>query len=63
MLWQDFVNYFGMVDICKIDDNANYLSVESNFNKRNGEMFEFETHDPGTVTVGLSQQSLRGSSE
>lgn len=41
MLWEDFVNYFGMVDICKVDDNANYLDVESDFNKHNGEMFEF----------------------
>lgn len=27
MLWKDFVDYFGMVDICRIDDNANYLNV------------------------------------
>lgn len=54
MLWDDFVNYFGMVDICKIDDNANYLDVEADFNKKNGQMFEFETNG-GTATVGLSQ--------
>lgn len=41
MLWEDFANYYGMVDICKIDDNANYIEVESDFNKHNGEMFEF----------------------
>ena len=41
MLWEDFVNYFGMVDICRIDDNANYLSVESNFHLKRGEMFDF----------------------
>ena len=41
ILWEDFVNYFGMVDICTIDDNANYVSVESEFDKHNGEMFEF----------------------
>ena len=54
MLWDDFVNYFGMVDICKIDDNANYVVVEADFNKKNGQMFEFETNG-GTSTVAVSQ--------
>lgn len=36
MLWDDFVNYYGMVDLCRIDDNANYLSVESDFDKKSG---------------------------
>ena len=54
MLWEDFVNYFGMVDICTIDDNANYLNVESEFDKHNGEMFEFET-EGGKTTVAVSQ--------
>lgn len=39
MLWEDFVNYFSMVDICRINDNANYISVESDFNRKNGQMF------------------------
>ena len=30
------MNYFGMVDICTVDDNANYLSVEAEFDKHNG---------------------------
>lgn len=25
MLWEDFVSYFAMVDICKINDNAHYI--------------------------------------
>ena len=62
MLYEDFVNYFSMVDICRIDDNANYLSVESDFKKENGEMFEFETNEHGTVTLGVSQQTHRGES-
>ena len=56
------MNYFGMVDICKINDNANYLSVESEFDRHNGEMFEFET-EGGPATVALSQKTLRGESE
>lgn len=62
MLWEDFVNYFSMVDVCTLDDNANYLSVESDFDKANGEMFEFET-EGGMTTVAVSQKSLRGQSE
>ena len=60
MLWEDFVTYFGMVDICKVNDNANYISVEGDFNKKNGEIFEFDVKEPGVITVALSQQSLRG---
>lgn len=59
ILWDDFVNYFGMVDICKVNDNANYVSVEAEFDRHNGEMFEFET-EGGPATVGLSQKTLRG---
>ena len=62
MLWEDFVNYFGMVDICKINDDANYLCVEAEFDKHNGQMFEFETQG-GPATVGVSQKSLRGADE
>jgi len=27
ILWEDFVKYFRMIDICQINDNANYLFV------------------------------------
>jgi hypothetical protein len=61
ILWEDFVNYFDMVDICKINDNANYTNVDAELNKKNGEMFEFETNG-GNLTLSISQQSLRGTS-
>ena len=41
MLWQDFLNYFALVDICKINDNANYLFFEREFKSSSGEIFEF----------------------
>jgi hypothetical protein len=36
MLWEDFINYFDMVDICKINDNASYSNVDTEFDKKNG---------------------------
>ena len=31
MLWQDFDNFFVVVDICHLDDNANYFYKEAQF--------------------------------
>jgi hypothetical protein len=28
MLWEDFVQYFSMIDICRINDNAHYFSTQ-----------------------------------
>ena len=39
--WDEFLEYFGMFDICKINENANYLCAEAEFDRHNGEMFEF----------------------
>jgi len=60
MLWEDFVNYYDMVDICKINDNASFSSIEAEFDRKRGEIFQFETNG-GNLTISLSQQSLRGS--
>lgn len=27
MLWEDFVQYFTLIDICQIQDNANYFFI------------------------------------
>ncbi len=29
ILWEDFVNFFFMVDICKINDNASFTNVQT----------------------------------
>jgi hypothetical protein len=31
MLWEDFLNYFSMIDICKINDNSHYINCDSKF--------------------------------
>ena len=39
MLWEDFFTYFALVDICKVDDNANYFFFEKTFSSHHGEVF------------------------
>ena len=63
MLYEDFVNYYSMVDICKINDNANYLTSDADFDKKNGEMFEIVTDGKADITIGLSQPSQRWKAE
>jgi hypothetical protein len=41
ILWEDFVNYFFMVDICRINDNASFTNLEAEFSKKNAQLFEF----------------------
>jgi hypothetical protein len=62
MLWEDFVNLFDMLDICKLSDNSNISSVECEFTRKNGQMFEFET-EGGNLTIVLSLKSIRGLGE
>ena len=47
-----------MVDICMINDNASSTNVEADFNKKNAEIFEFESHG-GSLTIQLSQSAKR----
>ena len=37
MLYEDFVEYFFMVDICKLNDNSNYNFVPQEFSS-NGQL-------------------------
>lgn len=39
MLWDDFIKYFKLIDICKIQDNANYFYIEDSFSKEKGKIF------------------------
>ena len=47
-----------MIDVCKINDNANYINIDAKFEKKNGQMFDFQT-EGGNLTLSLSQKSLR----
>ncbi len=43
MLWEDFVNFFAMIDICRINDNANYFYYQDTYQSDIPKLFEFET--------------------
>jgi hypothetical protein len=58
ILWEDFVNYFFMVDICKINDNASFTNLQAQFSRKRAEVFEFTTNG-GSLTIELSQEERR----
>ena len=60
MLYDDLVNYFVVADICKIDDNANYLNCEAEFDKDLGQIFELETDGKAPISICVSQPCQRG---
>lgn len=31
ILWEDFIKYFQLIDICKLNDNAHYNFLQSDF--------------------------------
>jgi hypothetical protein len=41
MLWEDFVQYFNMLDICRINDNAHYFSHQTEYIDDQAKMIEF----------------------
>ena len=59
MLWEDFVEYFSMADICKINDNAHYFYYQDTYKKDEPKLFEFEIGG-GDVVISLSQPNIRG---
>ena len=58
MLWQDFDQFFVIVDICHIDDNANYFYKEMCFKNGKANYFDLST-TRGSLTLTLSQESKR----
>ena len=59
MVWEDWISFFDIVDICRLSDNANYSFCESEINRKRAEMFEFESRG-GSLSLSFSQRSLRG---
>lgn len=63
IMWEDFITYFQLVDICKIDDNANYNFAETSFQHLTPTLLQFEVgkgEEKNKVTLALTQENLRG---
>lgn len=41
MIWEDFLKYFQLLNFCKINDNASYNFLSSNFDYLVPKLFEF----------------------
>lgn len=64
ILWEDFVAYFQLVDICKINDNANYNFLETSFKHLAASLFEIDvgkaSEGRNKITLAVTQESTRG---
>ncbi len=58
ILWEDFLKYFVILDICKINDNAHYYYVSNKFEKNKPNLYDIVT-EGGDITLTASQKSKR----
>lgn len=58
MLWEDFAEYFVIVDICYINDNAHYYFHADNFKRFKPICYDIHTSG-GELTIIASQKSKR----
>lgn len=65
ILWEDFLKYFQLVDICKLNDNAHYNFLEGDFEHLAPKTFEFEIRGDQTnlATIAITQPNKRGTSQ
>jgi hypothetical protein len=59
MLWEDFLNYFLIINICLINDKANYYYEELEYPKNMAVYTKLLTKG-GEITVALTQEDTRG---
>lgn len=59
MLWEDFQKYFALVDIARVNDNANYIYYEEKFSLDKPVLYQF-TSKGKEINLSISQTDLRG---
>ncbi len=59
MFWEEFLEFFQLVDICKIDEKANYYYEELSYPKGRP-VYTQLTSKGGEATIALTQESTRG---
>jgi hypothetical protein len=63
MVWADFLHYYDMIDICKIDDSYSYNFINFDFTSKNAAFCRIETKRSGRAHIGLHQPDNRGAGE
>lgn len=58
MFWEDFLEYFQVINICKVDDKANYYYEELNYPK-DVPVFTALTTRGGNITLAVTQLDTR----
>jgi len=59
MLWEDFLDYFQLVNICKVNDRANYYYDELTY-PQDIPLYVNLITKGGRATIGLTQEDTRG---
>lgn len=59
IFWEDFLNYFQIIDICKVDDEANYYYEELVYTK-DVPVFSGMEIMGGNCTLAITQENTRG---
>lgn len=59
MLWEDFPTYFVVVNICKVEDKANYYYEELSY-PRGVFVYNKLTTKGGSATIAITQENTRG---
>lgn len=59
MFWEDFLKYFLIINICKVDDRANYYFEELTYTKDTPLYTKLITKG-GNVAIAITQENTRG---
>jgi hypothetical protein len=59
MLWEDFLNFFIIINICKIEDKANYYYEELTY-PRGMPVYTRLNTKGGSTTFAITQEDTRG---
>lgn len=58
MFWEDFLDYFQVINICKVNDKANYYYEELTYPK-DVPVFTAMTTRGGNITLAVTQLDTR----
>jgi len=59
MPFEDFLEYYSDVQICKVHDDYSYTSVRVNTDHKHGKVFKMQVNKEGKYYISVNQQSKR----